>query len=285
MYATVVRLSAAIVILTGFLMASSGEVTAESLGVKSEPVRVLRAELTQGGYLIGQVSKGHQVSFLEKPVKVNQFGQFIIGFGRDFQGPAEVMVVSKNEQLKQRFEVAVRDYRIERIDGLPKSKVSPKKPEVLARIVRETQQVKEARSVTSELEFFKQIFISPAEGRISGYYGSQRVLNGEPKRPHFGEDIAAPVGTPVVAPASGKVVLVHPDMFYSGATIIIDHGLGLNSTYLHLHKTHVKEGQSIKQGELIGEIGQSGRATGPHLDWRLNWHDQRLDPALFVKRK
>lgn len=127
-----------------------------------------------------------------------------------------------------------------------------------------------------------QDFIWPAKGRLSGFYGSQRVLNGDPKRPHYGVDVAAPTGTEVVAPADGVVRLAHPDLFFSGGTIIIDHGFGVNSTFLHLSSVDVEVGEPVKQGDFIGRIGATGRATGPHLDWRINWLNHRLDPQLLV---
>ena len=139
-----------------------------------------------------------------------------------------------------------------------------------------------ARTRDSDRRDFLDDFVWPASGPITGIYGSQRFYNGEPRNPHYGVDIAAPTGSPVVAPADGVVTLVHPDMFFSGGTLLIDHGFGVSSTFIHLHRVLVKEGQEVKQGEKIAEIGASGRATGPHLDWRLNWYDERLDPQWFM---
>lgn len=252
---------------------------------QSSPLIVERAALTQGGFLIGRVMPGSNVTFLQRTVKVDANGRFIIGFGRDFPASAKLTITAQGQARVEELSIKKRDYRIERIDGLPPQKVNPRSEAVLQRIARDAKLIREARGIVSEATDYLQPFVVPAQGRISGYYGSQRVLNGEPKRPHFGEDIAGPIGTPVTAPAAGVVRLADPDMFYSGATIIIDHGMGVSSTYLHLHKLHVKVGQKVAQGELIGEIGKSGRATGPHLDWRINWYDQRLDPALFINRK
>ena len=122
----------------------------------------------------------------------------------------------------------------------------------------------------------------PAIGPISGVYGSQRIYNGTPRSPHYGVDVAVPTGTPVLAPSSGVVTLAEPDLFYSGGTIILDHGFRLSSSFLHLSKVHVAVGQEVKQGELIGEVGATGRATGPHLDWRMSWRNQRIDPQLLA---
>ncbi len=179
------------------------------------------------------------------------------------------------------MKIAKRDYRIQRIDGLPPRKVTPK-AEDLKRIRQETALVKAARRRDDPRTDFMRGFIWPAKGRVSGVYGSQRILNGQPRRPHFGVDVAGPVGTPVVAPADGVVTLVHPDMFFSGGTLVIDHGHGLSSSFLHLSEVLVKEGQRVKQGELIARIGATGRVTGAHLDWRMNLFDTRIDPQLLV---
>ncbi|MEE4245585.1 MAG: M23 family metallopeptidase [Kangiellaceae bacterium] len=244
---------------------------------------VIDAKLVQGGYLIGKTAVGSKVFFAEQQVSVDEQGYFIIGFGRDFEPQASMAIESRG--TRQDFPVMVkpRQWQIERIDGLPPGKVNPTKPSVLKRIRSDSALIRQARAIISELSNYRLPFVMPAHGRISGVYGSQRVLNGDPKRPHFGQDIAAKVGTPVTAPAGGIITLAHEDMFYSGATVIIDHGMGLSSTYLHLNSIGVKQGQVVKQGDLIGTIGKSGRATGPHLDWRINWMNQRLDPALFIK--
>ena len=139
-----------------------------------------------------------------------------------------------------------------------------------------------ARQHRDNQAYYSQGFAWPAKGRISGVYGSQRVLNGEPRRPHFGLDIAAPEGTNVFAPADGLITLTHPDMYFSGGTIILDHGQGLSSTFLHLSKILVEAGTFVKQGDLIARIGATGRASGPHLDWRMNWLDRRVDPQPLM---
>ncbi len=246
-------------------------------------LEVVRSELVQGGYLLLKVNSGTQLQFLQRQVPVSDSGFAILGFGRDFGPEAKLTIIRGEHRYQKIYSIQPRQWKIEKIDGLPPSKVTPKSPETLARIAQESSLIRKARATNSKLEHFITSFKVPAEGRISGVYGSQRVLNGIPKRPHFGQDIAAPVGTPIYAPVDGKVVLAHDDMFYSGATLILDHGNGLSSTYIHLDEITVKGGQLIKQGEQIGTIGQSGRATGPHLDWRINWFDQRLDPALFLK--
>jgi murein DD-endopeptidase MepM/ murein hydrolase activator NlpD len=177
--------------------------------------------------------------------------------------------------------VAPREYEIERVDGLPPSTVTPD-PAALERIRRETEMVAAARARRDQRTDYAEGFTWPAGGRISGVYGSQRILNGEPRRPHYGLDIAAPTGSPVFAPADGVVTLVHSDMYFSGGTIVLDHGQGLSSTFLHLSRTLVETGTAVSQGDLIGEIGATGRASGPHLDWRMNWLDRRVDPRLLL---
>ena len=251
--------------------------------VAQEPLILsLKGDFTQGGLVIGQAVPGSKVKFEGKEIKISEDGHFVFGFHRDMPQTATLIVSKGEQQETQPITVLKRQYNIERIDGLPPSKVTPRKPEVLERIKRETALVVKAREEITDLKYFMQDFIWPAKGRLSGFYGSQRILNGDPKRPHFGVDVAAPTGTEVVAPADGVVRLVHPDMFFSGGTIIIDHGFGVNSTFLHLSSVDVEVGQQVKQGNFIGRIGATGRATGPHLDWRLNWLSHRLDPQLLV---
>jgi murein DD-endopeptidase MepM/ murein hydrolase activator NlpD len=182
---------------------------------------------------------------------------------------------------KHPVSIEKRAYKIQRIDGLPPRKVSPS-PEDQERISKDRALVKKVRQTDDARTDFAQPFIWPVTGRISGVYGSQRILNGKPKWPHYGVDIAAPTGTPVKAPADGIVTMAHNDMFYSGGTLIVDHGHGLSTTYMHLHKILVKDGQGVKQGDVIAQVGATGRVTGPHLHWGMNWFDTRLDPSLLV---
>ena len=177
--------------------------------------------------------------------------------------------------------IRAREYDIQRIEGLPRKMVTPP-AETLARIRAESAKVRAARDIDSAEIHFSVPFIWPAKVRISGVYGSQRILNGEPRQPHFGVDVAAPTGTPVHAPAAGEIRLAELDLYYSGGTIILDHGHGLSSSFLHMSRVDVVVGQQVAQGEVIGAIGATGRVTGAHLDWRMNWFEQRLDPALLV---
>lgn len=242
----------------------------------------LTGSMTQGGMLIGQVDTGARVEVEGKKVRVSDQGVFLLGFGRDHPQESRVTVRYPDGRSETRnLTVKPREYRIQRIDGLPKRKVTPKKVDY-ERIRRDSAAVRQARERDDPRTGFLSGWIWPVEGPISGVYGSQRVLNGKPKRPHFGVDIAMPVGTPVKAPADGLVTLAHPDMFYSGATLVIDHGHKLSSSFLHLDRILVKVGDSVRQGEVIAEVGKSGRVTGAHLDWRMNLRKARIDPQLLA---
>ena len=253
-----------------------GSAAAET-GVRLDGPRI------QGGLLRGRVPPGSTVEFEGEPVRVSADGWFLAGFGRDAPPEAELVVVFPDgRRERQVLPVKRREYRIQRIDGLPPGKVTPRSEEDLARIRAEVRMIKQARSIDDARTDFLGGFRWPVKGRISGVYGSQRILNGEPRRPHFGIDVAAPAGTGVVAPADGVVTLVHPDMFFSGGTMIIDHGHGLSSAFLHLSRTLVEKGERVAQGQPVAEVGSTGRSTGPHLDWRINLFGRRLDPALLV---
>ena len=242
----------------------------------------LTGNFTQGGLVIGQTEPGTKVLLEGKPVTVSPEGRFLLGFGRDFKDYAVLDITYPDGQSEtQTLAITKRDYQIEHVDGLPPSKVPPS-PEFLARIRKENAEIARIRAIETPENWFLSGWQWPAKGRLSGVYGSQGVLNGNPKRPHFGLDIAAPVGTPVVASTDGKVRMAEADLFYTGGTVMIDHGYGLVSVYSHLSQIEVRVGQMVRQGEKIGEIGATGRATGPHLDWRLNWLEERLDPELLL---
>ncbi len=242
----------------------------------------LWGELTQGGLVFGKTEPGAQVIHDGEKLPVSPAGDFLIGFTRD--APAESTLVVRypdGREEKRKLHITQRKYDIQRIDGLPSRKVTPRE-EDLKRIKADRVAVTKARARIDDRLDFLHGFQWPVTGRITGVYGSQRILNGKPKWPHYGVDIAGPVGTPVRAPADGIVTLAHPDMFYSGATLIMDHGHGLSSTFLHLSRILVKEGQVVKKGQVVAEMGASGRVTGPHLDWRMNLRGKRLDPQLVV---
>ncbi len=259
---------------------------------------VLDGKMTQGSLIRGKTEAGVKIWLNGKAIDVSENGDFVFGFGRDaplshelkWQYPAHSENANSAASAKDKQSIATfskeltlskREYDIDRIEGVEQKYVSP--PEaVLARIRQDNREIAKARRNQSQLKDFLSDFILPAEGRISGVYGSQRVFNGEPRRPHFGLDVANKVGTPVIAPAGGIITLTHPDMYYSGGTIIMDHGFGVSSTFIHLSKLDVEVGQRVEQGDKIGEIGATGRVTGPHLDWRINWYSERLDPALLL---
>ncbi|WP_227010140.1 M23 family metallopeptidase [Pelagibius marinus] len=242
----------------------------------------LEGQFTQGGLVFGKTVPGATASLDGEVLRLTPDGRFIFGFGRDHAPRATLTVTEPGGTVITReLQVAQREYNIQRIDGIKKDYVSPPE-EVLARIRADAAAAAEARAADRAESDFDSGFIWPATGPISGVYGSQRILNGEPRQPHFGVDVAGPVGTPVMAPADGVVTLAHPDMYFSGATLIIDHGHRLSSSFLHLEQILVKEGQRVKQGEVVALMGKSGRVTGPHLDWRMNWRGERIDPALLV---
>lgn len=242
----------------------------------------LNGPLVQGGLVAGQAVPGSQVRLDGETVRVRADGRFLIGFGRDM-GPEAVLEVRPPGGTPQihRLRIAAQDYDIQRIEGLPPAMVTPPGA-VLERIRADARQVRAARLVDTDVPLLDSGFIWPVEGRITGVYGSQRILNGEPRRPHFGIDIAAPTGTPVVAAADGIVRLAETDMYFTGGTILIDHGYGVNSVYSHLESVAVPVGAEVRKGQLIGTVGATGRSTGPHLDWRVNLFLTRLDPALLV---
>lgn len=244
-------------------------------------IKDLQGSFTQGGMLRGKVPSGTEVKLNDQPIRVSPDGHFVFGFGREAELNHSLELNLGDTQKKLPIKLAKRDYKIQRIEGIPKKIMSPDESS-LKRIRLESSQVASARKTDSDrLDFIGEALL-PVKGPITGVYGSQRFYNGEPSRPHYGLDLAAPTGTPVLAPLSGVVTLTHDDMFYSGGTLIMDHGYGISSTFIHLSKILVAEGEEVKAGEVIAEVGASGRATGPHLDWRINWYNVRLDPALLL---
>lgn len=242
----------------------------------------LSGDYLQGGMVTGWVEPGDVVTVDGGAVRVSNEGLFLLGFGRDASLETTVKVLRDGKLVDERLlKIGKRSYQIQRIDGLPKSKVKPPERD-WKRIKREAALVKAARKLDDPRTDFLAGFIWPVEGPISGVYGSQRILNGEPRWPHFGVDVAAPVGTQVIAPAAGVVTLAHPDMFYSGGTLIVDHGHQLSSSFLHLSRILVDEGDRVKQGDVIAEVGATGRVTGAHLDWRMNLGNARIDPQLLA---
>lgn len=244
---------------------------------------VLTGEIKQGGLMVGKTLPGNTVTLNGKAITVSAKGDYTFGFSRDDKKSYELVITSVNgDRVAKTLTPEKRSYNIQRIEGIKKSIMQPN-PKSVARARQDSKQVKAARKVASDFTYFAQGFIAPIEGTITGVYGSQRIYNGVPKNPHFGLDYAGKIGDPVKAPASGTVLLWVPDMFYSGGTMIIDHGQGVSSTFLHLSNTYVKQGDKVKQGDIVAAVGESGRATGPHLDWRINWFNVKIDPALVLK--
>jgi murein DD-endopeptidase MepM/ murein hydrolase activator NlpD len=242
-----------------------------------------KGEFMQGGLLIGQVQEGQTVSYQGKSIKLTTNNQFLLGLGRNAPAITSITVNSQDQDPETiTLEIAPRQYNIQKIEGVPAKTVTPPASD-LQRIKQDASMVREARKLVSNKQDFLKGFVKPANGPITGVYGSQRFYNGVPKSPHYGIDYAAPTGTPVIAPADGVVTFAHNDLFYSGGTLIIDHGHGLSSTFLHLSEILVKPDQRVILGMKIAKIGATGRATGPHLDWRMNWLDQRIDPDLVLK--
>jgi murein DD-endopeptidase MepM/ murein hydrolase activator NlpD len=255
---------------------------AVAVPVSAAELASLDGRVAQGGLVQGRTQPGARVTLDGKPIRVSEDGVFLIGFGRDAPAEARLDIVLLDGRRDRRtLAVEQRRFDIQRIDGLPEKMVSPP-PDLVERIKRENARVGELRRVDTPIAAFSQGFIWPVSGPISGVYGSQRILNGEPRAPQWGVDIAAPTGTPVLAPAGGIVRLAEPDFYLTGGTILLDHGHGLMSGFLHLSAIDVKVGQEVRQGETIAKVGATGRVTGPHLDWRINLFDVRIDPVLVA---
>lgn len=246
---------------------------------------VFPKSVSQGAMVIGKVPVGSDVRYAGRALRVTPYGSVVFGVGRDEAGPLQVSVRTPNAPTKT-IEIAVtaRDWPIENIKGVPPATVNPPKA-IAERIEREQARVVAVRSRDDERSGFAQAFVWPVTGRISGRFGNQRVYNGTPKSPHSGMDIAVPTGTPVMAPADGVITFADPGLYLTGGTVVLDHGHGISSNFLHLSRIDVKVGDSVKQGDVIAAVGATGRVTGPHLHWGMNWFDTRIDPLLVLERK
>jgi murein DD-endopeptidase MepM/ murein hydrolase activator NlpD len=243
---------------------------------------VLDGKLTQGGLVIGHAAPNSRVSLDGKWIDVDSEGRFLLGFGRDARANSELKITAPDGTVETRsLAIAKRTYAIQHINGLPQNQVEPNAEE-LKRIKAEQVRIDAARARVTRIAFYAGGFEWPAIGPISGVYGSQRILNGQPRQPHFGVDVAAPVGTPVKAPCGGIVSLADPDLFFTGGTVILDHGYGLGSLFAHMRKLDVRNGDQVAQGDAIGELGGTGRVTGPHLHWGMYLFKTPLDPQLIV---
>tara|TARA_B100001093_G_C26836359_1_gene1018514 strand:- start:655 stop:1449 length:795 start_codon:yes stop_codon:yes gene_type:complete len=241
-----------------------------------------KGKFKQGSFILGKTKPDSLVTIDEKKVRVSKDGYFAFGLGRDRKNDVVIRIIN-NEKLEIfKKKVIKKEYKIQRIDGLPPKQVTPPK-EVYERIRKDNVLIGKARGIDSPLDHFKEKFIKPLDNAIiTGVYGSQRVLNGKPRRPHYGLDYAASEGTPIKAMMDGIVTLAEKDLYFTGGTIIFDHGHGISTLYMHMKDVGVKKGQIITKGEIVGTVGKTGRSTGPHLDIRLNWFDVKLDPTSIL---
>ncbi|MBL8645053.1 MAG: M23 family metallopeptidase [Rhodospirillaceae bacterium] len=242
----------------------------------------IEGRFEQGGLAVGSVPRGAAVTYNGKPLATTYVGRFVVGFERDMTGPAKFEIKLPDGRAETRtINIAPRTWPTEKVSGLPGRLVRPDK-KTQAKIDADNKLMAAARARTESVPFFETGFLMPAEGKISGVFGSQRILNGQPRDPHLGLDIAGPIGTPVRAAADGIVSLAKADMVLTGQTVVIEHGFGLDTVYIHMNAIKVKDGQSVKQGDVIGEIGKTGRANGPHLHFGVMWFDTRLDPQVVM---
>ena len=250
----------------------------------SAPGLTLSGRFVQGGYAIGRTAPHATIDLDGEVVGLaSTEGWFVVGFDRDAPPAVIVTVTAPDGSASHEAVIAPGTFDIQRIDGLPADQVAPVDPVLLARIAAEGERKAVGFNSVADLDAFKSGFILPVEGaRRSARFGGQRILNGEPKRPHYGVDLAAPVGTAVRAPAGGQVVFAETGLHFEGGLVLIDHGQGLITAYLHLSKALVMAGDLVSQGQIIGAVGREGRATGPHLCWRMKWRGRNLDPSLMV---
>ena len=242
----------------------------------------LKGEFYQGNLIIGQTEPGSQIFIDKSKIKISEDGYFAFGLSKDRKNDVIIKVINQNKTEEIIKKVYKKKYQIQKIDGLPQKQVTPPK-EVYERIKNDNKLIAEARSIDSDYTYFSNKFNVPIENTIiTGVYGSQRILNGIPKSPHYGLDFAAKEGTPIKAMLDGVVTLSEKDLYYTGGTIIFDHGHGVSTLYMHLKDVNVSKGQKVKKGEIIGTVGKTGRSTGAHLDIRLNWYDVKLDPASVL---
>ncbi|MBL4895211.1 MAG: M23 family metallopeptidase [Emcibacter sp.] len=249
--------------------------------VQAKNLLGLPDDLIQGGFYVGKVAPGSAVWLGDRKLKISPEGNFAFGLNWKQAGMVKMKLIGPDGVVHpQRLMVKKKKYDVEHIDGLPPKMVAPP-AEVLQRIRADSARVKKARAIDSDRDDFRAAFIWPVRGRISGNFGNHRILNGTPKSPHTGMDIAAPKGTAIKAPLGGVVTMLS-NLYYTGNTVIIDHGFGVSTVFAHMDTVSVRTGQQLTQGDQIGTVGATGRATGPHLHWGLNWYKERLNPALVL---
>ena len=246
-----------------------------------DPIKV-SLDVLQGGIIVGKVAPGYRLTYSDRELHISSSGTFVFGIGRDASGYAELKVFERNEAMSsKKIEIIERDYKVQYVEGVPQRTVTPTETD-LAKIRSDAVLVRAARKHELLEPLFLEGFVRPIQGQITGIYGSQRIYNGTPGRPHYGIDYAAPSGSKIFAPAPGIIRLSESDLFYSGGTIILDHGYGISSSFLHLSQVLVEVGDRVNFGDVIGLVGSTGRSTGPHLDWRMNWFDVRIDPEIVL---
>ncbi len=257
-------------------------ILAQSLFSAAAPCSVvLPPDLAQGSLVRGRGPTGSTITYAGRQLAQTASGDFVFGIAYNAAKVASLQIKGSACSATLNFPVTQRVYATERVNGVPQNTVTPD-PETAKRIALEGAMIQKARAVDSKLLFWQQPFQWPAIGRFSGVYGSQRILNGLPSSPHLGLDMAAPTGTPVLAALAGKVTLAHAGMVMTGKTLIIDHGFGINTVYIHMSEIAVKEGQTVTVGQRIGAIGTTGRSSGPHLHFQVQWYQEKLDPALAL---
>ena len=270
--------------MAAMLVAINASATHAQDDTASDGRIVFPSSVSQGALVIGKVPAGSQAEYAGHDLHPTSYGTVVFGVGRDEQGPLSIVVTRPDgSQTTQAMAVTRRDWPTENINGVPPKTVNPP-PAIADRIKREQEQVTAARTRDDPRADFAQAFIWPVQGRISGRFGNARVYNGQPGSGHSGMDIAAAAGTPVKAPAAGIITFAAPDLYLTGGTILLDHGHGVSSNFLHLSRIDVKVGDRVEQGQVIGAVGATGRATGPHLHWGMNWLDVRVDPLLVLER-
>jgi murein DD-endopeptidase MepM/ murein hydrolase activator NlpD len=252
------------------------------------------SEVKQGSLVRARATPGSRVELLDAQgksteLRVGNDGGYALGVGRDEAGPLRLRITvparvadgPSGSVVTHEVPVLPREWKLEKIEGVPESTVNPP-PEIAARIEREQAMVAAARTRDDDRNDYETDFAWPVHGRVSGVYGSQRIYNGTPKSPHSGLDVAAAKGTPVHAPAAGIVTLAEPDLYLTGGTVLLDHGHGVSSNFLHFSRIDVKLGQRVEKGDVIGLVGATGRATGPHMHWGMNWFGVRVDPQQLL---
>ena len=275
--------SALLIILHFFFQFNLSHAEEKIISLEKDKNIILNGNFIQGGLVYGKSIPKTSIKFMKRFIFQDSDNKFVFGMGRDYPETAVLEIKYNNDIRKINIKIKKQVYKIQKIKGLPKKMVTP--PEsVYKRIIRENKEIAKVRTLNSKINYIFQDFIWPVQGIITGVFGSQRILNGKPRRPHYGIDIAASKGTNILAPTDSIVRMAEDNLYFTGGTIMLDHGHGVTSVYSHLSKLLVKKNQKIKKGHVIGHVGSTGRSTGPHLDWRINWFDQRLDPSLFIKQ-